>query len=271
MEDEMKLSLTTGTYQKTPFKEALTKVRSYGYDAVELTAIPTPYPGHIECTKVTAQQVQELRNFLSDIGLQISAITSGPIPPLFTSADKKYVLKAIDLATELSAPVVITFVTRNPAAAATSPKEWRPPLIEALQECATQAQENGIYLALETEPGFEINDPYSGIALIREINHPHMKYNLCVPHILPAIPPEDNLEKVIELAQDLIVNTHLADVKNRRHKHLIPGEGDVDFRALLKRLQEIGYDGYITFDLYPYADRPDHAARKTAEVMKDIL
>ena len=53
------------------------------------------------------------------------------------------------------------------------------------------------------------------------------------------------------------------------HHHLVPGEGAIDFKATLEAIRAIGYDGWITIELYPYVEDPDAAARLALERMKD--
>ena len=51
---------------------------------------------------------------------------------------------------------------------------------------------------------------------------------------------------------------------------MIPGEGAIDFGATLTALKEIGNDGWVTIELYPYTDDPDHAARTALERVKKL-
>jgi sugar phosphate isomerase/epimerase len=51
----------------------------------------------------------------------------------------------------------------------------------------------------------------------------------------------------------------------RVHYHLIPGEGVIDFAATLQALQSIGYQGWITIELYTCHENPDAAARLARE------
>ena len=66
-------------------------------------------------------------------------------------------------------------------------------------------------------------------------------------------------------------HVHLEDIAPTRvHHHLIPGEGAIDFAGVLKAVKEIGYAGWVTVELYPYTDDPDHAARTALERVKAI-
>ena len=51
---------------------------------------------------------------------------------------------------------------------------------------------------------------------------------------------------------------HIEDIAaTRKHQHLIPGRGAIDFAAVLREIATSGYDGWITVELYPYIDDPD--------------
>ena len=65
---------------------------------------------------------------------------------------------------------------------------------------------------------------------------------------------------------------HLEDIAATRvHHHLVPGEGAIDFAATFRAIRQIGYDGWVTIELYPYVDDPDAAARTALERVKKIL
>ena len=63
-------------------------------------------------------------------------------------------------------------------------------------------------------------------------------------------------------------NIHLEDIKGRVHRHLMFGDGDIDFRALFKALNEIHYQGDLTPDLYPFKDEPVKALGTSAEFLR---
>ena len=41
--------------------------------------------------------------------------------------------------------------------------------------------------------------------------------------------------------------------------------------SAFRAIQAIGYDGWITIELYPYADDPDTAARLALQRVREIL
>ncbi len=62
-------------------------------------------------------------------------------------------------------------------------------------------------------------------------------------------------------------NVHLEDIRGRVHRHLLFGDGDVDFTAVFAALTEGGYAGDLTPDLYPFKDDWRRALRASAEFL----
>ncbi|NLD73090.1 MAG: sugar phosphate isomerase/epimerase, partial [Chloroflexi bacterium] len=58
---------------------------------------------------------------------------------------------------------------------------------------------------------------------------------------------------------------HFAD-SNR----LAPGQGHLDFPAILAVLGEIGYDGWVTAEILPHPD-PDAAARAAIDYLRTLI
>ena len=68
---------------------------------------------------------------------------------------------------------------------------------------------------------------------------------------------------------DYIEHFHLADIATDRvHNHLIPGKGSIDFRSVFQAINEIGYKGFVTVELYPYQDNPVYAATASLSISK---
>ena len=64
-------------------------------------------------------------------------------------------------------------------------------------------------------------------------------------------------------------NVHLEDIKGRVHRHLLYGEGDVDFSAVFAALRDIGYRGDYTPDLYPFKDDWKRAMEASAAFLRE--
>ena len=67
-----------------------------------------------------------------------------------------------------------------------------------------------------------------------------------------------------------LVYMHLSDSRDRRHRHLVPGEGVLDWKLLKSTLDEIGYHGFYTVDIWDDFDTPDVTARTSLEALKRV-
>ena len=64
---------------------------------------------------------------------------------------------------------------------------------------------------------------------------------------------------------------HLDDIAaTRRHDHLIPGRGAIDFCSVLREISKSGYEGWLTVELYPYIDDPDEAGLQAKTYLEQI-
>jgi sugar phosphate isomerase/epimerase len=109
------------------------------------------------------------------------------------------------------------------------------------------------------------------LELVDEIGRDSLGVNLDVGHA--AVYGED-LTETIHRSAGHITGVHLEDIVGGRrgtHYHRIPGEGDLDFRTVFDALDDVGYDGFATLELYTYPDEPDRAAARAHEVLTELL
>jgi sugar phosphate isomerase/epimerase len=48
------------------------------------------------------------------------------------------------------------------------------------------------------------------------------------------------------------------------------GKGAMDISSVIKSLKDIGYNGFITVELYPYQDCPTYAAKEAMNFIKSL-
>ena len=67
-------------------------------------------------------------------------------------------------------------------------------------------------------------------------------------------------------------HVHLEDIAaSRVHQHLVPGHGAIDFAAVFAALRKIGYDGWVTVELYPYRTTAAAVAREALNFIEPLL
>ena len=51
---------------------------------------------------------------------------------------------------------------------------------------------------------------------------------------------------------------------------LIPGHGEIDFCEVYSSLKKNNYNGFLTAELYTYAENPDEALSETFNFLKNL-
>ena len=73
----------------------------------------------------------------------------------------------------------------------------------------------------------------------------------------------EDIPDSVKLLGDRIWNLHVEDIPGRKHYHLIPGEGTLDWSGLRNALVAIKYERYLTVELYTHTANPVEAAQKS--------
>ena len=76
---------------------------------------------------------------------------------------------------------------------------------------------------------------------------------------------EDSLEHAILKSEELLQHTHFAD-NNRK----MPGYAHIDFQSIVKSLEHIGYNQYISFEPNLTSKEYELATKNGLDFIKDI-
>ena len=113
---------------------------------------------------------------------------------------------------------------------------------------ADQFAAQGVRLAIEPlgrEEGNFLNRAEDGRALVERINHDHVRLHLDVKAMSDESKP---VTDIIRENADVMIHFHAND-PNRRG----PGMGEVDFAPIFKTLGEIGYDDWVSVEVFDYS------------------
>ncbi len=275
----MRLSFSTNAFARYSIFEAIERIAAVGYEGVELLA-DAP---HLYADTVTESDLRTLRTLLDKTGLSVANINANTAvgyygrdfwEPLFEPSIAHpdhslrewrigYSKKCIDLAAALGSPNVS--LTSGRPVPGVLPEQSMMLFRESLAELLEYASTRSVRIGIEYEPGLIIERYEELAALIKEMHSAYLGANLDLghSHVLGEDP-----EKVIGGLGHRIFHVHIEDIKSRKHYHLIPGQGSMDFRKLSRTLKRHGYDGYVTAELYTYPHRPEEAAREAFEFLR---
>jgi sugar phosphate isomerase/epimerase len=278
----MKFAFSTNAYLRFPFEEACARIAALGYDGLELMAdVPHAWPAHLPLATKSAIRASMKKNgltFSNVNAFMMNAINDYRQPywyPSFIEPDEHYrrvridhTRRALTLCKELGAPHITT-EPGGPLVPGQSREKAVDLFVEILKPLAEHAYREGVMLLIEPEPGLllETTDQYLEVA--EKVDSPAIGLNFDVGH---AYCVSEDIPASIRKAASHIRHFHLEDIAaTRHHHHLIPGHGAIDFAEVFRAIKAIGYDNWLTVELYPNVDDPDGAAREAIEVLKPLL
>jgi sugar phosphate isomerase/epimerase len=278
----MQLAFSTNAYLKYSFSEAARRLAAIGYRGVEVMAdVPHAWPACL-----LEEQKQAIRDALARNRLAISNVNAFMMNaisdarqrywhPSWIEPDPHYrrirvdhTRRSLTLARELGAPCITT----EPGGPVEPGGSWQAALrlfVEELKPVAEHAEKEGVLLLIEPEPGLLVEKADQFLELLHHLDSPAVGLNFDIGHFYCV---GDDPPATIHRLAPYIRHFHLEDIAATRvHHHLVPGEGAIDFAATFEAIRAIGYDGWVTIELYPYVDDPDAAARTAYEQIQRIL
>jgi protein FrlC len=275
------LAFSTNAYTRYALPEAIERISEHSYASAEILGDEP----HAYFPEFTDADRDRLLAALDDTGLSVSNINANTAtgyyndappssffePSIITADDEErewrieYTKRAIALADAVGAPSVC-LATGGPLPG-NPPERAREYLRDSLHSILDYAEERGVAVGIEYEPELLVECTDEALALIGDIGRDSLGINLDVGHA--AVYGEDPAEAIRQSAGH-ITGIHLEDIAGGRrgkHYHRVPGEGDLDFQAMFDALDDIGYDGFATLELYTYPDRPDDAARAAHDAL----
>jgi sugar phosphate isomerase/epimerase len=163
-----------------------------------------------------------------------------------------------------------------------NPSASRRSFIKSVYELLPGLEDAGVTIFFEAHPGDFIEDSFDAVALLSSFDSERVRYNYCMAHTFSL---GHSPKEIIENAKAILGYLHMADTlrperiffaptytpKVKPHLHMIPGEGDVDFKEAFASLEEIGFDGYLTIQPFSNFDDPVRAARTAKSRMLRLL
>ena len=250
---------------KAPLEEALTWAAESDFAFVEFSVDgPANAPA-----AWTGDRVSALRRLTVSSGVGVGLHTSSAVnvaetSPLMSAAADGYLRTVIELAARLGCAWAVVHggyhFTQDVEARMSA-------AIERLAKACEWASAAGVELRLENhnrEPDdAEIHYMPFNVEQTRkyleELRHPAMRWTFNAAHANLVAEGIDGF--LDELGIERLAQVRLNDNDGLRERHLLPGEGSIDFQALFHRLKAEGYRGPLVLGFGTWSDMGDWRER----------
>ncbi|MFA5676122.1 MAG: sugar phosphate isomerase/epimerase family protein [Christensenellales bacterium] len=205
-------------------------------DAIEVKRVKTALDKYgIKATCINGNFTEEARAFChNDQHMRKLAVEYGK--------------RCVNMAEELGAPIVLMVPSQVNGREYYNSKEadWELS-VESLRSVALYAKEKGIMIALEAVNKYEVmlvRTLKDAIKMAKDIGLPNVGVTGDTFHM--NIEEEKGVHNAIRNAEEWLIHIHIAD--NTRE---VPGRGCLNWREIFIALDDIGYNGAVSFEPLP--------------------
>ena len=227
-------------------KRTIERMKETGVDALEISGEPDQFNSR----DVRALLKENGRSCWGSVTLTLGERNLAAKSMAQREKTVDYMKRVVTLAKELEGQIVtvVPATVGKVVADGTPAEEWKW-LVEGLKEVYAHSEKAGIRLAIEPLNRFEtylINRGDQALALADAVG-PNCGVCLDLFHMNIE---ENDIHEAFRTCKGRIYDIHIAD-----NNRFAPGMGTLDFPAIVKTIQEVGYSGALTLEFVATIDR----------------
>lgn len=266
----MKFAICNEIFKDWPLEEAFRFAAQTGYEALEIA----PFTLGKMVDQIGPAERANLRKLAAEAGIAISGIhwvlvgTEGLYlthPDAATRArTARYFQDLIRFCADIGGKYIVVGSPKQRNLMDGVTKEqgctWAA---EVFRPAIKEAQDKGVVICLEplapTETNF-INTASEAIQFTQQFNSPNFKIILDVKAMSSESEP---IPQIIKKSWPHFAYFHANDSNLKG-----PGFGEVDFVPILSALKEVGYNGYVSVEVFKFEEGPEEIARRSLQTLK---
>ena len=268
---------TLGYTRTTPVEEAIRRIGSMGYKAVDLYTGPP----HLWPEDYSRKERDGVKNLIKEMGMTLTGFAVGggglALQYNFSSHREslreltlKYYVDNLELANELGAPLIN--VLTGHALYGTSRKQAMRWTMEALHKLTAVAEKNKVVMGLH--PQYISESPLmmtvdDALEMIEDLKSKYVKiiFDTAQQNI-----SNRNFEDDLRKCGKYLCYVHAADNDGVTWTHDACGKGTVDWPGVIHVLNEMDFDGYISVQAWsPLSVDADSVMRESKEYLESLI
>lgn len=247
----MKLAFSTLGCPDWELDQIAATAQRLGYDGVELRAVGGSL-NLLDRPELKPGKANSARALFAESNLEICCVdtscTFHSMSPIERQAQVELALRHGELAAELGAPSIRVFPDRIQTGATRD--ETRDYISESLGQVAERLPAE-VCVALETHGDFARSE--ATVEIVALVDHPRVKL---IWDVANSVAAGDSIAAAGRTVQHFLSHIHLRDARPvATSEHWLPvlaGAGEVSFAETLALIEELDYDGYVSFEWEKY-------------------
>lgn len=267
----MKFALCNEMFENTSMAQVASIAAKLGYHGIEIA----PFTLGPSAPEIPAAKRRETRKAIEDHGLEtvgLHWLFAGPKGLHMTTPEqttwemtRDYLAALLDLCSDLGGKVLVLGSPRqrNILENQTKRGAWRR-AIDLLASVVERAQDLGLTICFEPLPPVEtnfINTVEDGMRLVREVKSPSLKIHLDVKAMCSESKPVPEIIRSVKASD--IGHFHVNDPNLYG-----PGMGEVDYAPIAKAVRDVGYDKWLSVEVFKYDPDPETIAKKSIDYLR---
>jgi sugar phosphate isomerase/epimerase len=244
-----------------------------GYAAVEIA----PFTLANAVTDISATERQRLRDLAARNSIAIVGLHWLLVKPegLYLNHPEagirartaKYFVELVDCCADLGGAIMVVGSPkqRNVLDGVSHQQAWDW-TATTFRDAVQRAEDRGVTICFEplapAETNF-INTAAEAIEFVKPFNSPAFQIILDVKAMSSEVKP---IPQIIRESGPHFAHFHAND-KNLKG----PGFGDVDFKPIAATLREVGYDGFVSVEVFKFEEGPEAIATRSLEYLKRVF
>ena len=267
----MKFAICNETYQGWSLEDTCRHVAQTGYDGLEIA----PFTLEEDPRDISESDAERVGKTVREHGLEVVGLHWLFVKPAWlhlTTDDpllRKDTLAFGQHLARLCAAMQGTVMVWGSPKQRDLEEDWKyedasARAAEILRGVAEVAHEGGVTIAMEplgrAETNF-LNTAEETVCLIRQVDHPGLRLHLDVKAMSDE---EKDIPSIIRESQSELAHFHANDPNLRG-----PGFGDVEFSPIAETLHEVGYEGFVSVEVFDYRPDPETIAAQSLKYLRE--
>ena len=269
----MKFDICNEIYQGWKMEDTLDHAARVGYAALEIA----PFTLANSVSEISATERQRIRDLAARHQIAIAGLHWLLVKPEglylnhtdagIRARTAKYFVELVDCCADFGGPIMVVGSPkqRNVLDGVSFQQAWDW-TAGTFRDAVKRAEDRGVTICFEplapSETNF-INTAADAIEFVKSFNSPNFKIILDVKAMSSEAKP---IPHIIRESWPHFAHFHAND-KNLKG----PGFGDVDFKPIAATLREVGYEGFVSVEVFKFDEGAEAIASRSIEYLKQAF